>query len=166
MVTKKRAETTPDSHTFCGQLTATKSTSDFEFLVILVGWSISCLIFRLLNSDLSCLQSESLRWLDIKQQLKSPKRSISLPSAEAVSKIPFSLNISWYHSTYSILVISLVFSALISMPKAAEVHTSTIFHHYIHLPPSDIVVNFRLSVTDKEPVKCFAKHKLFARWQS
>ena len=41
------------------------------------------------------------------------------------------------------------------------IHTGTIFH----LPPSHIVVNFRLSVTDKEPIKCFAKHKLFARWQ-
>ena len=46
------------------------------------------------------------------------------------------------------------------------IHTGTIFHHYIHLPPSYMVVNFRLSVTDKEPIKCFAKHKLFARWQS
>ena len=35
------------------------------------------------------------------------------------------------------------------------IHTGTIFHHYIHLPPSD-----------KEPAKCFAKHKLFAPWQS
>ena len=75
---------TPESLIFCEQLAAIKSISDLESVEILVGRLMSCLRSEYLNSDLSCWQSVLLRVDEMKQQLKSPRRSNSLPCAPVV----------------------------------------------------------------------------------
>ena len=78
---------TPESLIFCEQLAAIKSISDLESVEILVGRLMSCLRSEYLNSDLSCWQSVLLRVDEMKQQLKSSRRSNSLPYAPVVPNI-------------------------------------------------------------------------------